>query len=196
MVPAAGRSRRTFVGKIIYWMNTSIDGYIEDRAGGSDFLTPDEDFHEAANDHIRRTAAFLFGRRLYEAMEQPWTQDLGKDDAPATEREFARLYRETPRYVFSDTLRTAPEGVTIVRRKEAADTVARLKAETDGILQLGGPELAVSLLDLIDEFWVYAFPLIVGGGKPYLPVDGKLRLRLLEHRCFASGTTFRRYGRL
>ncbi|MEV0627727.1 dihydrofolate reductase family protein [Nonomuraea wenchangensis] len=183
------------MGKVIYWMNTSIDGYIEDRDGGMDFMEPAEDFKEAANDHLRRTAAFLFGRRLYEAMEKPWTQDLGKEGAPAVEREFARLYKETPRYVISDTLQTVPEGVTLVRREDAASLVTRLKQESDGTFQLGGPELAVSLLDLIDEFWVYAFPVLVGGGKPYLPVREALRLRLVEHHCLASGITFRRYVR-
>ncbi|GAA2319036.1 dihydrofolate reductase family protein [Nonomuraea roseoviolacea subsp. roseoviolacea] len=183
------------MGTVIYWMNTSIDGYIEDADGGMDFMDPADDFHQAANDHVRPTAAFLFGRRLYEAMEQPWTQDLGKEGAPAVEREFAELYEQTPRYVFTDTLRTVPEGVTIVRRADAVSTVTRLKREIDGTLQLGGPELAASLLDLIDEFWVYAFPVIVGGGKPYLPVGKALRLRLAEHRSFASGTMFRRYVR-
>ncbi|MUL41490.1 deaminase [Streptomonospora sp. PA3] len=183
------------MGRVIYWMNTSIDGYIEDRDGGIDFPDPDGDFHRAANDHVRRFAAFLFGRRLYEAMEKPWTQDLGKEDAPAEEREFARLYKETPRYVFSDTLQTVHEGGTLVRRDEAASVVARLKKEVDGTMQLGGSELAASLVDLIDEFWVYAFPVIVGGGKPYLPVRSELRLRLVEHRSFASGALFRRYVR-
>ncbi|MFF5260371.1 dihydrofolate reductase family protein [Actinomadura viridis] len=183
------------MGKVIYWMNASIDGYIEDRDGGMDFGNPDEDFHQAANDHVRRIGAFLFGRRLYEAMEKPWTQDLGKEGAPALEREFARLYKETPRYVFSDTLQSVPEGVTLVRRKDAASEVTRLKQEIDGPLQIGGPELAASLLDLIDEFWVYAFPVLVGGGKPYLPVGEALRLRLVEHRSFASGTMFLRYVR-
>ncbi|MEV5829787.1 dihydrofolate reductase family protein [Spirillospora sp. NPDC052242] len=183
------------MGKVIYWMNTSIDGYIESRDGGPDFMEPDEDFKEAANDHVRRIAAFLFGRRLYEAMEKPWTEDLGKEGAPAVEREFARLYKETPRYVFSDTLQTVPEGVTLVRREDAVSEVTRLKKEIDGTLQLGGAELAVSLLDLVDEFWVYAFPVVIGGGKPYLPVGRDLRLRLVEHRSFASGIMFRRYVR-
>lgn len=183
------------MGKVIYWMNTSIDGYIEDADGGMDFMEPDEDFQEAASDHVRRISAFLFGRRLYEAMEAPWTQELGKEGAPAVEREFARLYKETPRYVFSDTLQTVPDGVTLVRREDAASVVTRLKDEIDGILQLGGPELAVSLLDLIDEFWVYAAPVIIGGGKPYLPVGESVPLRLVEHRSFASGIMFRRYVR-
>jgi len=97
------------MGKIIYWMDTSIDGFIEDSSGALDFLTPDEDFQRAAADHVRRTAAFLFGRRLYETMEKPWTQELGNEGAPALEREFAQLYKKTPRYVFSDTLRTVPD---------------------------------------------------------------------------------------
>ncbi|MEV4574949.1 dihydrofolate reductase family protein [Nonomuraea jabiensis] len=183
------------MAKVIYWMNTSIDGYLEGPDGGMDFMEPDDDFRQAANDHVRQFSAFLFGRRLYEAMEKPWTEDLGKDGAPAVEREFARLYKETPRYVFSDTLQTVPEGVTLVRRKDAVSVATRLKQEIDGTLQLGGAELAASLLDLIDEFWVYALPVIIGGGKPYLPVREALRLRLVEHRSFASGTMFRRYVR-
>ncbi|MFG2074224.1 Dihydrofolate reductase [Nonomuraea maritima] len=183
------------MGKIIYWMNASVDGYIEKAGGGMDFFEPSEDFRQEANEHVRRMSAFLFGRRLYEAMEQPWTQELGKEGAPAVEREFARLYQETPRYVFSDTVQNVPEGVTIVRSVDAASVVTRLKQEIDGTLQLGGPELAASLIDLIDEFWVYAFPVIAGGGKPYLPVREELPLRLVENRCLASGITFRRYVR-
>lgn len=183
------------MGKIIYWMNASIDGYIERVDGRMDFLEPDEDFQREASDHVRRFSAFLFGRRLYEAMEKPWTQDLGQDGAPALEREFAQLYRQTPRYVFSDTLQSVPDGVTLVRREDAASVVARLKREIDGTLQLGGPELATSLIDLIDEFWVYALPVIAGSGKPYLPVREDLRVRLAEQRSLASGITFRRYVR-
>ncbi|TMR20534.1 hypothetical protein ETD86_18455 [Nonomuraea turkmeniaca] len=97
------------MGKVIYWMNTSIDGYIEDSDGGMDFQDPAEDFQQAANDHVRGTAAFLFGRRLYEAMETPWTQDLGKEGAPAVAREFAQFYRRR-HGTSSDTLQTVPEG--------------------------------------------------------------------------------------
>jgi dihydrofolate reductase len=183
------------MGKIIYWMNTSMDGFIEDTDGGMDFMEPPEDFKEAANDHLRQIQAFLFGRRLFEAMEDPWTQDLDQAGAPAVEQEFGQLYQRTPRYVFSDTLQAVPPGVTLVRRKDAVSEVTRLKRETDGLLQLGGAELAASLVDLIDEFWVYAFPVMIGGGRPYLPVGKKLALRLAENRTFTSGMVFRRYVR-
>jgi len=51
------------------------------------------------------------------------------------------------------------------------------------------------MVDLIDEFCVYASPVILGSGKPYLPVNERMRLSLVEHRSFASGIMFRRYKR-
>ena len=183
------------MGKLVYWMNASIDGYIENSDGRLDFMEPPEDFHEAANDLMRRTAALLFGRRLYEAMERPWTVDFDKENASPVEQEFARLYRERPRYVFSDTLRTAPDGVTIVRREDAASVVTRLKQEFDGPIQVGGPDLAASLLHLIDEFALFTFPVVIGSGRPYLPVGEPLRLQPVEHRVLASGVTYTRHVR-
>ena len=183
------------MGKLIYGMHTSIDGYIEDRDGGFAFSEPADDVHQAANDQARRTAAFLFGRRLYEVMEKPWTEQLGKEGAPAIEREFAEIYKQTPRYVFSDTLQTVPDGVVLVRREDAVSVVTRLKREIDGPIEIGGAELAASMVDLIDEFWMCALPVAIGGGTPFLPVRDQLRLRPVEYRSFASGATQIRYVR-
>jgi dihydrofolate reductase len=181
------------MGKIIYSMNVSLDGYIEDSSGSIGFTEPSEEVHRAANEQTRQTSAFLFGRRLYEMMEEPWRTIHGQADASPVEAEFARIYLETPRYVFSDTLQTVPAGVTLIRRKDAVAEVERLKRESDGFLGLGGPELAESLFDLIDEFWLYVVPALAGGGKPYFPKGRGLGLRLLETRAFASGTVLLRY---
>jgi dihydrofolate reductase len=175
------------MGKVIYSMNVSLDGYIEDPNGSIAFTEPDEEVHRAANEQTRNTSAFLFGRRLYEMMEEPWRTIAGQEDASPVEAEFAQIYLETPRYVFSDTLDTVPEGVTIVRSKDAVAEVTRLKKETEGYLGLGGPGLAASLVDLIDEFWLYVLPVMTGGGKPYAPAGKELRLRLTGHRLFPSG---------
>jgi dihydrofolate reductase len=183
------------MGKIIYSMNVSLDGYIEDPSGSIAFSAPDEDVHRAANAQTRNTSAFLFGRRLYEMMEEPWRTIHAQEDASPVEAEFARLYMETPRYVFSDTLDTVPEGVTLVRSKDAVAEATRLKQETEGDLGLGGPGLAASLVDLIDEFCLYVMPVTTGGGKPYAPAGKELRLRLAAHHAFPSGVMQLRYVR-
>ena len=184
------------MGKVVYGMHTSMDGYIEGPDGGFGFTVPAEDVHQAANDQVRRCGAFLFGRRLYEVMEKPWTEQLGNEKGPWRSSGSSRgCTGGAPRYVFSDTLQSVPDGVTIVRRKDAASVVERLKREVDGNLEIGGAELAASLVDLIDEFHVFAFPVIVGGGKPYLPVEREVRLRMVEQRSFESGVLFRRFVR-
>ena len=150
--PRIPATRGATMGKVLYSMNVSLDGYIEDANGSIDFSAPGEDVHRTANEQARQSAAFLFGRRLYEVMEEPWTTAARRDDLPEVEAEFARLYVQKPRIVFSDTLESVPEGVRLVRSKDAVAEVTRLKRETDGELDLGGPALASSLVDLIDEF--------------------------------------------
>jgi dihydrofolate reductase len=181
------------MGRVVYGMNVSLDGYIEDRSGDFGFSEPDPEVHRAANDQARDAGAFLFGRRLYEVMEDFWTKAAAAGEGPDVELEFARLYVATPRIVFSDTLETVPQGVRLVRSHDARAEVERLKAEVDGELSIGGAALAASVLDLIDEVRPFVMPVLVGGGKPFLPVDHQLRLRLIGHRVFASGTTYLQY---
>jgi dihydrofolate reductase len=183
------------MGTLSYAMSISLDGYIEDPAGGIAFSEPDEEVHRFANQQARETAAFLFGRGLYEVMEEFWTAPERADGAEV-EAEFAREYVATPRIVFSDSLESVAPGCRLVRRADAIDEVVRLKKETDGDLAVGGAGLAASLLDLIDEFRPSVVPAFTGGGKPYFPLGADLRLRLVEQRTFGNGTVYLRYTRL
>ncbi len=131
------------MAKLVYSFITSLDGYIEDPDGSFAFAAPDEEVHRAANEQALAASALLFGRGLFEVMEEPWTAAAKRDDLPPVEAEFAKAYVATPRYVFSDTLERAPEGVQLVRRTEARAVVERLKRESEGELphrrcRLGG----------------------------------------------------------
>jgi len=180
------------MGKVFYSMSVSLDGYIEDRNGSIEFSAPDDEVHRLANQQVREASAFLFGRRLFEVMEEPWTTMASRDDLPDVAAEFARIYLETPRIVFSDTLDSVPDGVRLVRSREAVAEVTRLKQETDGDLNLGGANLAASLVDVIDEFRLFVIPVVLGGGKPFFGAGKKLA----EQRAFDSGTVYLRYERL
>ncbi|MGH8947310.1 MAG: dihydrofolate reductase family protein [Acidimicrobiia bacterium] len=184
------------MGKVIYGMNVSLDGYIEDSNGSIAFSGPPaDDVHRHWNQHTREAAAFLYGRRLFETMEEPWTAAASQDDLPEVEADFARVYVETPRYVFSDTLEAVPEGIQLVRTHDARAVVNRLKEETEGPLDLGGAGLAASMLDLIDEFQLVVLPMVVGSGKPFFPEGRELSLRLVDQRVFESGAVYLNYVR-
>ncbi|OLT18709.1 deaminase [Pseudonocardia sp. CNS-139] len=183
------------MGTLSYTMSISLDGYIEGPTGGLAGVEPDEEVHRFANQQTREAAAFLFGRGLYEVMEEFWTAPE-RADGHEVEAEFAREYAATPRIVFSDSLESVAPGCRLVRRADAVDEVVRLKKETDGDLAVGGAGLAASLLDLIDEFRPSVVPVVLGGGKPYLPPGADLRLRLVEQRPFRNGTVYLRYERV
>lgn len=183
------------MARLVYSFIASVDGYVEDADGNFEFAFPDPEMHRVANEQAIATSAFLLGRGLFETMDEYWTAAAGQDDLPAVEAEFAQAYASTPRYVFSDTLERAPEGVELVRSADAREVVERLKRDTDGRIDLGGAGLAASLIDLIDEFSLFVVPHAVGGGKPFFPAGVRLALRLVEQRSFESGGLLLRYER-
>jgi dihydrofolate reductase len=184
------------MGKVIYGMNVSIDGYIEDSSGSIAFSGPPaDDVHRHWNEQTNAAAASLYGRGLYEVMEEHWTTAAKQDDLPDVEAEFARAYVGTPRFVFSDTLESVPPGLELVRSSDAVTVVNRLKDETEGELALGGAGLAASLIDLIDEFRLVVLPVVVGSGKPFFPEGRELSLQLVDQKTFDSGAVYLSYVR-
>ncbi|PYE20173.1 dihydrofolate reductase [Williamsia limnetica] len=182
------------MGILTYSMHISLDGFIEEPNGSIDFSAPDDEIHRIANQQAQDTAVFLFGRGLYEMMEEFWT-DPERADGGDTEAQFARVYTETPRVVFSDTLDSVPDGCRLVRSADSHAEVERLKADTDGTLSVGGAQLAASLVDLIDVIDPFVVPTMLGGGKPFYPPGHQLSLTLDEHRILpVSGWMYLRYS--
>jgi dihydrofolate reductase len=183
------------VAKVTYSMGVSLDGYIKDADGNFDWGAPDEELHRYYNEQTRELQGFLFGRRVYEAMEPYWPEAAKDETLGEVEAEFARIYVGIPRFVFSDTLQEVPDGVRLVRRAEAVAEVTRLKEADGGPLGIGGAGLAASLFDLIDEFELRVHPVLVGGGTPYFPpLRDQADLRLVGSRTL-SGVVMLRYER-
>jgi dihydrofolate reductase len=183
------------MARLIYSMGMSVDGFVEDAHGSIAFSAPADDVHRLANQQAREAQAFLFGRRMYETMEGFWPAAAAHaHELREVEAEFARAYVETPRIVFSDTLRDVPAGTRLVRRPDATVEVERLKAQPGGHLEVGGAELAASLVDLIDEYRMWISPVLVGGGKRFFP-PAYADLELLEARTMSGGVLYLRYAR-
>ncbi|WP_067538533.1 dihydrofolate reductase family protein [Nocardia crassostreae] len=170
--------------KLIYTFTVSVDGFINDRHGSIDWTNPDDELHQFHNDRFREIDISLHGRRLYELMADYWPKVT--EDAPPIEREFARLWTEKPKVVFSRTLTEVGWNSTLVR-KNAVEEVRRLKEAGDGVMEVGGAELASSLLPhgLVDEYWLFRYPVVLGGGTPMFPLlDKRIQLRLAERKHF------------
>ena len=183
--------------KIIFMMSVSLDGFFEGQNRELDWQLVDEELHGHFNDWLRGAGAFLDGRVNYELMAGHWpTADADPNASPRV-AEFAGIWRDMPKIVFSRTLERADWNATVVSEVVPEDIVA-LKAQPGGDLVVGGPNLAATFMrhDLIDEYRIYVHPVIIGRGRPlFSPADGAVRLSLAETMTFSSGVVMLRYER-
>ncbi len=183
------------MGRLTYGMNVSVDGYIAGPNGEISWSDPDDELHQYWNDQVRDTAVALYGRKLYELMAAHWpTADQAPDVTPVT-AEFARLWRGMRKVVFSKTIESV-DWNSHLERGDVVEVARKLKAETDGLVEVAGATLAAPLVraGLVDEFQVVVAPALVGGGTPFFPsLDKWVRLRLVENRTFPSGAVLLRY---
>ena len=177
------------MGRLIFSMSVSLDGFVDTPAHSLDWVRVDEELHREFNEESRSVGTSLYGRRMYELMTGYWpTAERDPDGTPAT-IEFARIWQATPKVVFSRTLESVAHGARLVRDDAVAE-VARLKADADFDMDVGGPTLAGSLIaaGLVDEYRLYVHPVVLGAGTRFFPALGdRVELELLETRTFGSG---------
>jgi dihydrofolate reductase len=185
----------TAMRKIILMMSVSLDGYFEGPNHELDWQLVDVELHSHFNEWLGAMGAFLDGRVTYELMAEYWpTAD--KDPASTGPiAEFARIWRDMPKIVYSRTLNRADWNTTVVR-DVVPEEIMELKAQPGGDLVLGGANLAATFMqhDLIDEYRIYVHPIILGRGRPLFQVpDARINLRLAETRTFGNGVVLLRY---
>jgi dihydrofolate reductase len=182
--------------KLIYSMGVSLDGFIAGPDGEIDWSAPDEELHRFHNQQTRELGAHLCGRRLYEVMSY-WETAAEDPSLGEPELEFARIWKDLPKLVFSKTLEKV-EGNARLVRDGAAEEVAKLKEQPGKDLAVGGAGLASTFMKLgmIDEYRLFVSPVVLGGGTPFFPaLEKPIDLELVETRTFGSRVVYVRYRR-
>jgi dihydrofolate reductase len=182
--------------KIILMMSVSLDGFIEGPNREIDWHMVDDELHRHFNEQLKAMGAFLNGRVTYELMARFWPTADTDPSSTGPMVEFARIWRDKPKIVFSRTLARADWNTTVVR-DVVPEEIQKLKAQPGGDMVLGGADLAAAFMrhDLIDEFRLYIHPVVIGRGKPlFPPSDAKIHLRLAETRAFGNGVVLLRYN--
>lgn len=162
------------MAKLVFGMNVSLDGYVDHEA-----FAPDPALFNYFIAQTRNCAGGIYGRRLYEIMNY-WDGDDPQWDAPR--RAFAQAWRAMPKWVVSRTLKEVGPNATLIDG-DFEVAVRKLKAEVEGEIEVGGPNLAASLtkLGVIDQYHLFLRPVVVGAGegRPFF-VGEYPRLRLIE----------------
>jgi dihydrofolate reductase len=176
------------VAKLIYAALASLDGYVADEDGNFDWAAPDDEVHAFVNEIQRAVGTQLLGRRMYDVLAVWDRIDTGPEQTPVI-REYAEIWRETDKVVYSRTLESVSTARTRLERDFEPEVVRALKAGADRDLSVGGPALAEVALraGLVDEVHLFLSPVVVGGGTRALPDGLRLDLALVEERRSGNG---------
>jgi dihydrofolate reductase len=180
---------------LIFSMSVSVDGFINDREGAFDWTPPSDEQFRFHLEQVSELGGYLLGRRLYEGM-LVWETDPSLRDNEDRSA-FADVWCAIPKVVFSHTLDSV-QGNARLAEASVAEEVATALDGTDKDVAIGGAGLAAQAIELglVDELRMFRYPVVVGGGTPFLPpVTKDVSLDLIETKTFGSRVIFERYGR-
>ena len=183
------------MGKLIYSMNVSLDGFVETTDHSLDWANVDDELHGWFNDQSRMLDASIYGRRMYEVMAGYWP--TAEEDPSGTDvmRDYARIWKPLPKIVFSTTLDRVEHNARLVRG-DVGEVLDGLRREFGGTIDVSGPNVAGQFVQrgLVDEYHLVVHPIVLGSGTPFWPaLDAPHSLRLIATREFRSGTEVRSY---
>jgi dihydrofolate reductase len=185
---------RSNMTNLIFVVNTSLDGFIEDQKGKFDWTDPSEEYFTFITDLVRTMRTYLYGRRMYETM-MVWETDPNLAAESTLMRNFAEIWQAANKIVYSTSLEKISTRKTKLSQTFDPEAIRQLKADSEDDILIGGPELAAHAFraGLIDEIHLFLIPILVGGGKSALPDNVRLDLELLEEHHFRDGTVHLSY---
>jgi dihydrofolate reductase len=184
------------MAKLIYAMNMSVDGYTEDSQGGFNWgATNDVESHIRICEIVSVFGTHLYGRKMYEKMAY-WENPDQPANLPEYLQHFARVWQAADKIVYSNTLSEPRSQRTRIERTFDPEAVRRLKVESERDINIAGPELASYAIraGLVDELLMIVHPVIVGGGKRYLPSGVQNDLKVIGEERLNSGAVVLRYS--
>jgi dihydrofolate reductase len=181
--------------KIISFMHISLDGFVAGPNGEMDWIKVDEEIFDYVGKRISEGDTALYGWVTYQMMEGYWPTAGEQPGASKHDIEHSKWYKNVQKVVLSKTMKDATLPNTKIINDNIAERMNEIKQSASGneeILLFGSPTATHSLmqLNLIDGYWLFVNPIILGRGIPlFAGIKDKINLQLLATRQFASGVT-------
>jgi dihydrofolate reductase len=177
--------------KIISFMHVSLDGFVAGPNGELNWAKVDEELFDHVGKRIGNGDTALYGRVTFQMMEDYWPTAADQPGASKHDIEHSKWYSKVHKVVLSNTLKEPDLPNTRIIGGNITDSINEIKQEGgEDILLFGSPTATHSLvqLNLIDGFWLFVNPIILGEGIPlFAGIKEKIKLNLLGTRQFTSG---------
>ena len=191
------------MGKLIYLITTSLDGYVADKNGDFEWAMPSEEVHAFVNDTVRNVGTSLMGRNMYEIVKVWDTIPIegigGPMDGPSEAmNDYAKIWRAAKKIVYSTSLSDVTIANATIERSFDPGTIQKLVAESDKDVDIGGPHLAAEAIKagIVDEYHQIIVPQLIGSGNYWLPKDVESKLKLVDLRKFENGFVHLQYSKV
>ena len=171
-------------------MHTSLDGFVATVNGELDWAKLDDAMFDFVGEITQQADTALYGRVTYEMMEGYWPTAGSQPNASKHDIEHSEWYNSVPKIVLSRTMKDAGPDVTVIS-DNLTENINKIKnREGKNIVIFGSPSAANSLLNegLVDEFWLFVNPILLGEGIPlFKGVPATVKLNLVESKKFDAG---------
>ena len=176
---------------LIFFMHTSLDGFVAGLQGEMDWIGIDDEMFDFVATMTDKADSALYGRVTYEMMQSYWPKAGEQPNASKHDKEHSAWYNKVSKVVLSKTISEKGLVNTRVIGDQLEENITEIKKQ-DGknILIFGSPTASISLLNagLIDEFWLLVNPILLGHGIPlYKGLTGTTQLKLIESKTFSCG---------
>jgi len=176
--------------RLVAAINMTLDGYCDHTA-----VSPDEEIHQHYSDLLSNAGAVLYGRKTYQLMEY-WRTLVTNPTGNKTMDEFAIVMDHTPKIVFSHTLKNLDWKSAKLANRDIEEEVLELKQQSGKDIFVGSPGLIVALtkLNMIDEYQICVHPVIAGSGLSlFQNINDKTNLKLKKTKTFSGGAVILYY---
>lgn len=179
------------MARIISFMHISLDGFVAGPNGEMDWIKIDEQIFDHVGERISKGHTALYGRVTYEMMERYWPTAAEKPSASRHDIRHSKWYRQVRKVVLSNNLVSDPARNLTVLNDNLPERLEKIKQEAgEEMLLFGSPGATHSMiqLDMIDGYWLFVNPVILGKGiSLFTDLQHKTKLDLLSTRQFSCG---------
>ena len=172
-------------------MNMTLDGFCNHEA-----MIADEEIHQHYSELLSKADTLIYGRITYQLMESYWPSVVKNPTGNKPMDEFAVLIDNISKIVYSRTLQHVDWKNTTLKKEVIQEEILELKQQRSKNIVVGSPGLIIALtqLDLIDEYQLGVQPTVLGSGLPlFKNIRDRIDLKLLKTKTFGCGAVMLYY---
>lgn len=175
-------------------MHISLDGFVAGPNGEMNWIKVDQEIFSHVGQRIEKTDAALYGRKTFEMMENYWPNAGKKPNASQHDIEHSQWYNGVQKIVLSKTLQAENFSNTTILNDQLAESIAQIKSNpgSEDILIFGSPTATHALmqLGLVDGYWLFVNPVVLGHGIPlFKDIKAPIQLKLIGNKIFSNGVS-------